>query len=551
MIRSARSAYGLALLIGIAWTVFTFPPWVLLGGLPSGQPNNPDLIQHVMGQRYFWHQPWHIRGLLVSRDLDAPDGVMIGMTDSLPLVALLLKPFIGWFPSSFQAVTPWLALCWILQPVAAVFALRSAGETRIIPALAIAVCASSMPTFLIRASHAALSSHFLLFLAIGISLRLSARPAQPPATTDGRLPTRWLVAGCVLIPALLLIHPYLMMMAVIVLFAGPATLLIRRDRNGIVVLASLLLASLATALLARALGYLGGASTDGFGIYSMNLLAPVWPETASLLGRLAPHPLDATGGQYEGFQYLGMGLLLGVAGLVLFQSSRRSLRAVVSHQPGLVLACLVLTLIAVSNRIYLGHDLLVSLPSPPGAGIFRTSGRFFWPVGYAVLVGTIAGLATVRARVMSLLLVGLALVQTLDARKLHDADTFRFRIFTPFTFDADRLQSAMQSSALLTIYPEWPCESTIPVVASMMAVLNIADRVLIPVDTMYTARMTHPPRCDRSVLLLKPLQPGELRVILPTQIKLMDLVPQHDTMCRRLGPYGVCSRSLSSVLPAQ
>ena len=550
MIRSTRAGYGLALLIGVAWALWTFPPWVVLGGLQTGQPNNPDLIQHVMGQRYFWHEPWHLKRLLFSRNLDVPDGVMIGLTDSLPLVALLLKPFIGWFPPDFQAVTPWLALCWILQPVAAVFALRSAGEKRIIPAFAVAVCASSMPTFLIRAGHAALSGHFLLLVAIGISLRISVTPVEPHSAPRGYLATRWLVAGCVLIPTLLLIHPYLMMMAVIVLFAAPTTLLIRRDGNWIVVLASLLLASLATAFLARELSYLGGASTDGFGVYSMNLLTPIWPETSSLLGRMAPNPVDATGGQYEGFQYLGLGLLLGVAGLFVFDRSRRSLRAIMARQPGLVLSCMVLTVIAVSNRIYLGHDLLVSLPVPPGAGIFRTSGRFFWPVGYAVLVATIAGLATVQRRSMSLLLVGIALVQTADGLKLHDADAARFRMNMPFAFDADRLQSAMKNSALLTIYPEWPCESTIPVVVSMMAVLSIADRVLIPVDTMYTARMTHPPRCNRSVLLLKPLQPNELRIILPAQIKLMDLVPQHDVMCRQFGPYGVCGTRLDSVLPA-
>ena len=551
MTRSGRTGYLLALLVGVAWALATFPPLVLFGGIPSGQPNNPDLIQHEMGQRYFWHEPWHIRHLLFSHNLDAPDGVMIGMTDSLPLITLLLKPFIGWFPAGFQAVTPWLALCWILQPAAAVFALRSAGEKRIIPAVAVAVCASSMPTFLIRASHAALSGHFLLLLAIGISLRLSASPVRSHPEPRSPLAVRWLVAGCMLIPALLLIHPYLMMMAVIVLFAAPGTLLIRRDRNWIVVLASLLLSSLATGLLARSLGYLGGASTDGFGVYSMNLLSPVWPETSSLLGGNAPEPVDATGGQYEGFQYLGLGLLLGVASLFLFAGSRKTMRTIVFRQPGLVLSCLVLTLIAVSNRIYFGHHLLLSFHAPPGAGIFRTSGRFFWPVGYAVLVGTVAGLAMIPRRSMSLLLVGIALVQTTDAVKLHSADAARFRMNVPFAFDADRLQNAMKHSAMLTIYPEWPCESTVPVVISMMAVLSIADRVLIPVDTMYTARMSHAPRCGPSELLLKPVQPDELRIILPTQIRQMDLVPQHETMCRQFGPYGVCSTRLDRLFPAQ
>ncbi|MGI4744429.1 MAG: hypothetical protein ACRYFY_00075, partial [Janthinobacterium lividum] len=255
--------------------------------------------------------------------------------------------------------------------------------------------------------------------------------------------------------------------------------------------------------------------------------------------------------QYEGFQYLGSGLLLGLVGLAIFARSRRSLWTIVFRQPGLLLSCLVLTLIAVSDKIYLGHVLLLSYSEPPEAGIFRASGRFFWPVAYLVLVGTIAGLAKVSWRPMPLLLVGIALLQTADAMKLYDADAARFQSVTPFPFDAGRLQVAMTKSGLLTVYPAWPCEATIPVVTSMMDVLSIADRVLIPIDTMYTARMTHPPRCERSELLLKPLQPNELRIILPSQIKQMDFVPQHESMCRQVGPYGVCSIKIDAILPAQ
>ncbi len=549
MIRSGRVGYALALLVGLAWTWSTFPAWALRGELPPGRPVNPDLIQHVMGQRYFWHQPWHLHGLLFSWNLDAPYGVMIGLTDSLPLVTLLLKPFIGWFPPTFQAVTPWIALCWVLQPVAAVFALRSAGEKRIIPAVAVAACASAMPTFLMRVAHAALSGHFLLLLALGISLRLSATPVRPLPAAAGRPVDRWLPAGCVLIPTLLLIHPYLMMMAIAVLFAAPFTLLTRRDRRWAVTLSGLSLSVLVTAVLAWRLGYLGGAGAEGFGVYSMNLLSPVRPETSSLLRGSAPSALDATGGQYEGFQYLGMGLLLGLATLFLFPRSRSALRTAVFRQPGLWLSCLALTLIALSDRIYLGHVLLLSFREPPGADVVRASGRFFWPVAYVVLVGTVAALARLSWRPMPLLLVVLALLQTADAGRLQAADAARFRVVTPFAFDADRLQDAMRNSAMLTIYPAWPCEATNPVVASMMEVLSIADRVLIPVDTMYTARMSHRPHCEQSRLLLKPLQPGELRIILPSQIRTMDLVPRHESVCRRLGPYGVCSTRIDALLP--
>ena len=355
-------SYSATLGIGVALVAWAFPLWAVLGLAPPGAPASPDFAQHVAGQRYFLREGWHWP-LLVAQRLDAPRGTNIALTDSLPLLALLFKPFARWLPDGFQAVTVWLAISWAMQPVAAVFALRGAGERRALPAVAVAVLASTLPSFLARMPHAALAGHFTLLLALGFHLR-AVRPERDAV--------RWAACAGLLLPVLLLVHPYLMLMASALLLATPLTLLLRRSPLWLPSLLTALLSLAGTAGLAVLLGYDGAPEAAGFGVYSMNLLSPVWPETSALLPSLAT-PLDATGGQYEGFQYLGAGLIALLAAALLLTPIR--LLAALSRHAGLAAACLALTALALSNRIYAGTPCCSRGPrSPRWASCARAAG---------------------------------------------------------------------------------------------------------------------------------------------------------------------------------
>ena len=111
-------------------------------------------------------------------------------------------------------------------------------------------------------------------------------------------------------------------------------------------------------------------------------------------------------------QYLGAGVLLGVATL---SARRRQVMHAVERHPGLLLACALSCAIAISTQVYLGHRLLLALPAPTFMGVFRVSGRFFWPVAYALLVGTIAILARASRRVAVPLLLSMAILKRLTA----------------------------------------------------------------------------------------------------------------------------------------
>jgi hypothetical protein len=119
-------------------------------------------------------------------------------------------------------------------------------------------------------------------------------------------------------------------------------------------------------------------------------------------------------GQYEGFAYLGFGVLVLAA--VALGRCWRALPRLVRDNPVLSATLLVLTLWAVSNRIYLG-DLLVADYPVPGfldrtvLSWFRSSGRFLWPLAWLIMaLGICGSLAALRPRgAMALSIFALAL----------------------------------------------------------------------------------------------------------------------------------------------
>ena len=92
--------------------------------------------------------------------------------------------------------------------------------------------------------------------------------------------------------------------------------------------------------------------------------------------------IDATGGQGEGFNYLGAGGLMLLAIAVFVQIRSGTLNW--PHWRALVLILILLALLALSTKVYFGRTLVVSLGIEPWDQVFgpiQASGRAFWVVG--------------------------------------------------------------------------------------------------------------------------------------------------------------------------
>lgn len=396
--------WGLPLLGGLVGGLI----FLLLGGGRTLQPqniawlfNSPDPATHYLGWCFFRNSPWTwppganpLYGMAM--------GSSIVYSDSIPLMALLFKPFSPWLPSEFQYTGIWLLTCFCLQGAAAVLLARCVTPHPGLQLLIAIFIALPFPFLQRLNGHYALAAHWPLLLALWLYLRRWQGPG-----------IRW--SWMLLALLACLIHLYL---AVMVLAIWHADLLRRwlssRHWRYLREYGAVVACLLMTMWLS---GYFVISARDtvtrgAAGTYGMNLLSPLLPSGTA--ARLPTLPLQRPG-EVEGSAYLGLGVLcLVLLGLARAEAATRVPRWLWP----LVVVLALLLLFAVTPLVSFGPWRLFSLPNfwGPLAELLRASGRMAWPAFYAVMV-LILGAVTwhgCRRRAAAWLIVAL-LLQLWDA----------------------------------------------------------------------------------------------------------------------------------------
>lgn len=371
---------------------------------------------HFFGWHFFRGEPWQWPPGLI-RSYYAPMGTAIGFTDSIPLVALALKPFSAWMPATFQYIGPWLLVCFTLQGACGAW-LMAQWTTRTWAQVSAAALFVMMPVLLIRIGHPSLCAHWLLLWVLVVAAR------------DSRERFRLMEWGLLGLAAGLL-HPYLAVMA-LGLLAG--VVLTPADTRWARRLSAL--GAAATAVVAgwwaSGLFSVSGAesmATEGLGHYSMNLLGPV---TSAGWSQVLPDLPRATPGQeFEGFQYLGLGGLLLLAAAAALRLARvgegRRVPVARGDWSGyalpLVAMAVLMAVFALSPRVTLGSNVLLDLSGSwtDRLAVFRATGRFFWPLAYLSVAWALSVIAIrLPSRVALALLLTLVVVQAVDLHGAHE-----------------------------------------------------------------------------------------------------------------------------------
>ena len=376
-----------------------------------------DWVPHYFGWHYFRHEPWHWPPGAVQ-GYYAPLGTSIGLTDSIPLVGYALKPLAVWLPTPFQYLGPFLLASFALQ--GALGARLIARRVDAVPAQVLgAALFVLLPTLLIRVGHAALCAHWLILWALLLATR-------PPATRFQSV--SW--AGLGLTAGM--VQPYLAAMVLAVLGATAVAPGSTPAARRLSALGAALAATMAGWWISGLFLLSGGSSltAGGLGYYSMNLLALISPgDWSSFLPAL---PIASDGQAYEGFQYLGLGILLVLASALVLAAPGRAMEAPASEprlwSPWLIAACLVMTAFAVSPVVTLGSRTILNLDGSWTAplALFRSSGRFVWPLVYLMLTSAIVTVAQ-RGRGRTGVAV-LAVAVVLQLADLRGAHTFRRQV---------------------------------------------------------------------------------------------------------------------------
>jgi len=375
-IQRLGTAVSLSLLIGTA-------AFLLLVGPRALQPTNiawlqnSDAVSQYLAWKFFAHSPWGIPfGVNPEYGLEFSSSIFF--TDSLPLFALPFK--LAGVPrdGEFQYFGIWLLVCFCLQFLAG-YLLAGRITERIWLRAIMATFFVFAPIMLWRLyGHFALVGQFLVLFALYLNL---IDRHQGPS----------LIAWPLLIATSALTHGYILAMVLPLWGSDIIRRFYRLDTLGREALTEAVVAGAALVASLWAAGFFvmsGGFAEAGFGIYRMDILSPLNPMGWSYILR----DLPSDPGEYEGFNFIGTGMLLAILLLIAARigGGRKPLGPLGLPVPLLAALC-ILTLMALTNRPSLGPwQLVIPLPETflTMVSVVRASGRFFWPVIYLVFLLT-------------------------------------------------------------------------------------------------------------------------------------------------------------------
>ena len=530
--------------MGLGW-------FVAVGGAMALDPTDlswiqGDHAQHVFGWLFFRNEPWRFP-LGTIHNLGYPLGTTLGFTDANPLVSVLLKPVSPWLPREFQFIGPWLAACFVLQGV---------FGARILETLTTSVwqqlCGAAMfvlaPPLLVRIGHDTLSAQWLLLALIWLHLRTRT---NLPGTIAWTYALSGFSAG---------VHPYLAAMVVALSVALWIRMALERTVDWwTAAIASAGLVIEVVAIFAL-FGYIGSSTdltTGGFGLYSADLLTFVNPVNYS---RWMPN-LPMGEGQYEGFGYLGLGMMGLAAGVIGASLLRRRMPVVPSRAWPLVICGALMGVFALSNHVTVGGYEILTMRKfyetfDTAVGPLRASGRFIWPPYYILVTGILAAVVgrhlAVNARVVTVCLVAAVAIQVAEVRP--DAgmvDANRTGLESP---DWQGLGARYRH---LVFYPPYYadrppdyCTASPFTFADTTKFLDLAYRELMTINSAYLARTSMSALGVYCEQLRREINAGVLRpnaVYIVTEETVRQFrSAEVDAVCGRLDGFNVCVRSDSS-----
>ena len=350
-----------------------------------------DVAQHYAGWKLFRNSPWAFP-LGIGADIEFPYGNSVSYTDSIPLFAIFFKAISSILPQTFHYFGIFVLICFILQGVFGALLTSIFAECKVYCSIG-ALLFSLAPVMIERSfRHCALAAHFLILAALYYYFN------------NRRKSIKSYIPFYIINALAITIHPYFLPFTFAVMFAFAVEDFIL-GKNWIMPWVHIVLSIAAT----LGVGYCIGAFTSGevlgavgYGYFSMNLNSYINPVSPHFEGEHSWSQLlpDRAyfGGQTEGFNYLGIGVMaaaaLGLVGVILTQL--RSVGRFIINRFGIIFSTVCLTVFAFSNAIYWDDQMLMEIPYGEELelifGMFRATGRFGWMLFYLVFLLALYGI---------------------------------------------------------------------------------------------------------------------------------------------------------------
>lgn len=386
---SPWGAPSLAALGGIAYYAAYMGWWTLDPRNIGWLYDHGDHAQHFTAWAMYRNEPLFAWPLGRISGIMYPLGATTGFSDAVPLPSLLFRALSPLLPQTFQFFGLWLASCfalmgWLGARLAAHYRARPVEQV-----LVGLIFGTSAGVLSRSGFHEALAAHWLIVAGLLTYARgaKAGHATRPVAIT---IAIAAVSAG---------IHPYLMALC----FGIAAVTLLRFwwiDRALSVPQLAAAAGALGgtTGVILLAFGYFGlsgSANWSGYGKYSADLTALFNPIDSS---RWVPSFPTLLAQRFEGFAYLGLGVLaLLLIGMVELVRRWRELDArgmLRRWAPMLVLALLCAYNAASPVFTFAGKSVGTAYGLyhrlQPLLDIFRSNGRFVWPLQYLAVTAAVA-----------------------------------------------------------------------------------------------------------------------------------------------------------------
>jgi hypothetical protein len=393
--------------VGIDNIYFNEINWLLGAGDRSNAQN---------GWTFFKEDQWRFPlGLNPNYGLDVSTSIIF--SDSLPLFAFLFKIFKEFLSENFQYFSLWILICFFLQLYISYLIILKITENNFFSILSSFLFVIA-PIFIYRMSfHISLGGQWLILFGFYLNL-INQRDKY-------KINLYWIF----LLVLSTLIHLYFTVM----LFGLYSAYLFQKfvEKEKLLTTVKKLIITIVVVLFFMyVFGYfeahIMGAVSRGYGELKLNLLGIIDPEvdegTASTYWSIFFKNIPGT--TLEGFNYLGLGniflLVLAIA-IFLYKSLKNItyLKTFFYKHLGYLLAIILLTLWSLTTNVSFMDKELINIPLNNYIfgllSIFASTGRFFWPVYYLLLIFSIIIIyKNLRVKYSFFILVFAFMVQIID-----------------------------------------------------------------------------------------------------------------------------------------
>lgn len=433
-----------------------------------------DSYTEYLSWEFYRQTTLHFPVLGTLEKYDYPSSSGVGVTGTVPILAMPLRLISGWLPDRFQYFGWWMCLNYILLAYFGALLLRAIGVTNSIWLILGGVWFLISPAFITRSGHLALCAHWLLLWAIWIYY-VSGSSIQKYKMT------LWNVGVAALI------QPYLLAMSLGIHLAT----LWKEVINKQIPLKKAILFFLSYIPLVGICWFVAGNfnislssnSAGGYEVYSANLNV-LW--NSGGFAQIFPGFPWATSGQYEGYSYLGAGTIILTVLMSFYYLLSRLTK--ISFQPIWMVIGL-MTVYALSNVVTFNEHIVIKYFGFPRfiTDVFRGSGRFIWGLHYFLIFVGIKLIHDSRLPIVikHLLFLSAFALQVYDLKDFFYADHYKIVSYTP-KIDEKVWVDATKGAERLVMYP--PYQWGYGVEFDFFDFANVAVENKLDITTGYLAR---------------------------------------------------------------